>query len=131
MIQLKSLLNVVDNSGATVVECIKILRNATIGTIGKEIVVVVKKARPISDKANMNLVAAKLRKGDVRRAVVVRVKKEYRRLDGRYVRFPDNACVLLNHSKQPLGTRVLGVVAAELRKDKNWSKIANMAPKVI
>lgn len=83
---------------------------------GDEIVVVVKKARSLqmSNNANSSLVA-KVKRGDVRRAVVVRTKKEQRRSDGRYIRFDTNAAVLLNNKKEPLGTRINGVVSAELR----------------
>ncbi|KAJ2692834.1 54S ribosomal protein L38, mitochondrial [Coemansia spiralis] len=130
MIQLKSRLTVIDNSGALVAECIKVLRNARWAEVGDEIVVAVKRARPISDKTSASLSAAKIRKGDVRRAVVVRTKKEIRRPDGRYVRFDDNACVLLNNQQQPLGSRILGLVAAELRF-KNWVKIVSLAPRVV
>ncbi|KAJ2792248.1 54S ribosomal protein L38, mitochondrial [Coemansia guatemalensis] len=130
MIQLKSRLNVIDNSGALVAECIKVLRNARAANIGDEIVVAVKKARPISEKTSSSLSAAKIRKGDVRRAVIVRTRKEIRRPDGRYVRFDDNACVLLNNQQQPLGSRILGLVAAELRF-KNWVKIVSLAPRVV
>ncbi|KAJ2345884.1 54S ribosomal protein L38, mitochondrial [Coemansia erecta] len=130
MIQLKSRLNVIDNSGAVVAECIKVLKNARWASVGDEIVVAVKKARPISEKTTNVQSAAKLRKGDVRRAVIVRTKKEIRRPDGRYVRFDDNACVLLNNQQQPLGSRILGLVSAELRF-KNWVKIVSLAPRVI
>ncbi|KAJ2763042.1 54S ribosomal protein L38, mitochondrial [Coemansia nantahalensis] len=130
MIQLKSRLTVIDNSGALVAECIKVLRNARWAEVGDEIVVAVKRARPISDKTSAALSAAKIRKGDVRRAVIVRTKKEIRRPDGRYVRFDDNACVLLNNQQQPLGSRILGLVAAELRF-KNWIKIVSLAPQVV
>ncbi|KAJ2721761.1 54S ribosomal protein L38, mitochondrial [Coemansia sp. Benny D115] len=130
MIQMKSKLNVIDNSGAIVAECIKVLRNAKFAGVGDEIVVAVKKARPISDKTAASQSAAKIRKGDVRRAVIVRTKKEIRRPDGRYVRFDDNACVLLNNQQQPLGSRILGLVSAELRF-KNWVKVVSLAPRVI
>ncbi|KAJ2857271.1 54S ribosomal protein L38, mitochondrial [Coemansia erecta] len=131
MIQMKSRLNVIDNSGAIIVECIKVLKNARWANVGDEIVIAVKKARPISDNSSTSsLTAAKLRKGDVRRAVIVRTKKEIRRPDGSYVRFDDNACVLLNNQQQPLGTRVLGLVSAELRF-KNWVKVVSLAPRVI
>ncbi|KAJ2453575.1 54S ribosomal protein L38, mitochondrial [Coemansia sp. RSA 2336] len=129
MIQLKSRLNVIDNSGALIAECIKVLKNAKSAGIGDEIVIAVKKARPISEKT-LSMSAAKIRKGDVRRAVIVRTKKEIRRPDGRYVRFDDNACVLLNNQQQPLGSRILGLVSAELRF-KNWVKIVSLAPSVV
>lgn len=101
---------------------------------GDEIVVVVKKARPIAHgtQAGPASAAPKVRKGDVRRAVVVRTSKETTRKlgDGRTVRFDDNACVLLNQRKEPLGTRITGVVGAELRQ-KGWSKILALAGKVV
>lgn|SRR5690349_23187729 len=96
--------------------------------IGDEIVVVVNKA-----KANAVATASgvpKVKKGDVRHALVVRARKETLRPDGRYVRFDDNACVLLNKQGEPLGTRVLGVVSGELRQ-KRWMKLLSLAPKVI
>ncbi|KAJ2515220.1 54S ribosomal protein L38, mitochondrial [Coemansia sp. BCRC 34490] len=130
MIQMKSRLTVIDNSGALVAECIKVLKNARWASVGDEIVIAVKKARPISNNTSSSLSAAKLRKGDVRRAVIVRTKKEIRRPDGSYVRFDDNACILLNNQQQPLGTRVLGLVSAELRF-KNWVKVVSLAPRVI
>lgn len=101
-------------------------------TEGDEIVVVVQKARPIpqgqTGSASSN--AAKVRRGDVRHAVIVRTKKEAKRPDGRVVRFDDNACVLLNNRKEPLGTRVNGVVSSELR-ERGWSKILSLAPKQV
>ncbi|KAJ1912634.1 54S ribosomal protein L38, mitochondrial [Mycoemilia scoparia] len=130
MIQLKSRLNVIDNSGALIVECIKVLKNAKWASIGDEIVVSVKKARPISEKTVGTMSTAKIRKGDVKRALIVRTKKGARRPDGRMINFDDNACVLLNDQKQPLGSRILGLVAGELRF-KNWAKVVSLAPKVI
>lgn len=97
---------------------------------GDEIVVVIKKARPIPANAITASSAPKIRRGDVRRAVVVRTKKEMRRPDGRIVRFDDNACVLLNNRKEPLGSRISGTVAAELRS-RGWSKILSLAGKVV
>ncbi|KAF8680233.1 universal ribosomal protein uL14 family [Rhizoctonia solani] len=97
--------------------------------VGDEIVVVIRRARPISATALASATAIKVRKGDVRRALVVRTKKEVMRPDGRYIRFDDNAAVLLNNKKELLGTRIGGVVSADLRM-KGWSKIASLAPKV-
>jgi ribosomal protein L14 len=97
--------------------------------VGDEIVVVVQRARPISQTALASNTAVKVRRGDVRRAVIVRTKKEERRPDGRYIRFDDNAAVLLNNKKELLGTRINGVVSADLRL-RGWSKIASIAPKV-
>ncbi|KAF5365184.1 hypothetical protein D9758_005341 [Tetrapyrgos nigripes] len=111
MIGLKSTLNVIDNSGALIVECVNILKNKVNngwGSVGDEIV----------------------RKGDVRRAVIVRTKKPVRRPDGRFIRFDDNAAVLLNNKREMLGTRIGGVVSADL-KLKGWGKIASVAPKAI
>ncbi|KAJ3115393.1 hypothetical protein HDU96_000698 [Phlyctochytrium bullatum] len=137
MILLKSLLKVIDNSGALVVECINVMGGARVASLGDEIVCVVKKARPMSNDASASSGPgaasgggeAKLKKGDVARALVVRCKKEVRRLDGTYVKFDDNACVMLSKSGQPLGNRVLGVIASECRQ-KRWAKIASLAPKI-
>jgi ribosomal protein L14 len=100
-------------------------------SIGDEIVCVVKRARPINPNiAGTQAAAQKVKKGDVRHAVVVRTKKEMSRPDGRTIRFDDNACILLNQKKEPLGTRVLGVVSAELR-NKNWMKAVSLAPRIV
>ena len=96
--------------------------------VGDEIVCVVKQARPISSTPS-NSAVAKVRRGDVRRAVIVRTKKPSRRPDGRYVRFDDNAAVLLNNKREMIGTRIGGPVSAELRF-KGWSKVLSLAPKV-
>ncbi|OMJ11847.1 54S ribosomal protein L38, mitochondrial [Smittium culicis] len=128
MIQMKSRLFVIDNSGALIVECIKVLRNAKWASTGDEIVVSVKNARPIADGTTVS--ANRIKKGDVRRALIVRTKKEIRRPDGRFVRFDDNACVLINSQKQPIGSRILSLVSRELR-EKNWVKVVSLAPKVI
>ena len=94
--------------------------------------VVVQKARPIpaNQPTSATAKALKVRRSDVRNAVIVRTKKEARRPDGRVVRFDDNACVLLNNRKDPLGTRVNGVVSSELR-ERGWGKILSLAPKVV
>ena len=118
MIQNLSVLDVADNSGAKKVMCIKVLggshrRYASVGDI---IVVSVKEASP----------DGKARKGQVARAVVVRTSKELRRKDGSYVRFDTNAAVLINKDKEPIGSRVFGPVAREL-KDKEFHKIVSMA----
>lgn len=97
------------------------------GSVGDEIVCVVKRARPIS--ANATGAAIKVRRGDVRRAVIVRTRKAVRRPDGRFVRFDDNAAVLLNNKREMLGTRIGGIVSADLRM-KGWGKIVSLAPKV-
>lgn len=118
MIQNQSVLEVADNSGAKKVMCIKVLggskrRYASVGDI---IVVSVKEASP----------DGKSRKGDVARAVVVRTAKEMRRSDGSYIRFDTNAAVLINKDKEPVGSRVFGPVAREL-KDKEFGKIVSLA----
>lgn len=123
---------VIDNSGALLVECVNVLKNKVNngwGTVGDEIVCVVKRARPISPGAQTVSNVLKVRRGDVRRAVIVRSKKPVRRPDGRWVRFDDNAAVLLNNKRELLGTRIGGVVSADLRM-KGWGKIVSLAPKV-
>ncbi|MCX5851054.1 MAG: 50S ribosomal protein L14 [Deltaproteobacteria bacterium] len=122
MIQMQTLLNVADNSGAKKVSCIKVLggtrkRYARVGDI---IVVSIKEAIPNS----------KVKKGDVVKAVVVRTIKEIGREDGSYVRFDDNSAVLINEAMEPLGTRIFGPVARELRA-KQFMKIISLAPEVI
>lgn len=122
MIQTETILRVADNSGAKLVSCIKVLggskrRYASIGDI---IVVAVKEAIPNS----------KVRKGDVVRAVVVRTAKEIRRGDGSYIKFDDNSAVLINPQHEPIGTRIFGPVARELRA-KKFMKIISLAPEVL
>ncbi|KAK0490564.1 ribosomal protein L14b/L23e [Armillaria novae-zelandiae] len=132
MIGLKSTLNVIDNSGALIVECVNVLKNKVNngwGSVGDEIVCVVQSARPVTAAAQASLTAIKVRRGDVRRAVIVRTRKPVRRPDGRIVRFDDNAAVLLNNKKEMLGTRIGGVVSADLRM-KGWGKIVSLAPRV-
>jgi len=143
MIGLKGTLNVIDNSGALLVECVNVLKNKVNngwGSVGDEIVCVVKRARPILPSAQSGSGsnsgasavsnALKVRRGDVRRAVIVRCRKPVRRPDGRWVRFDDNAAVLLNSKREMLGTRIGGVVSADLRM-KGWGKIVSLAPKVV
>ena len=123
---------VIDNSGALLVECVNVLKNKVNngwGGVGDEIVCVVKRARPISPGAQAVSNVLKVRRGDVRRAVIVRCRKPVRRPDGRVVRFDDNAAVLLNNKREMLGTRLGGVVSADLRM-KGWGKIVSLAPKV-
>ncbi|PWN20558.1 mitochondrial 54S ribosomal protein YmL38/YmL34 [Microstroma glucosiphilum] len=130
---LSLLTQIIDNSGGLVAECVNVLRKPTsrgLATVGDEIVVVIKKARPIPLSTSSSSTATKIRRGDVRHAVVVRTKKELQRPDGRVVRFDDNACVLLNNRKEPLGTRISGTVAAELR-GRGWSKVLSLAAKVV
>lgn len=136
LVQLRSftdtLQQVIDNSGALLVECVNILKqkvNNGWGSVGDEIVCVVKRARPVSAAAQASVTAVKVRKGDVRRAVIVRTRKAVRRPDGRIIRFDDNAAVLLNNKREMLGTRIGGVISADLRM-KGWGKIASLAPKV-
>lgn len=121
MIQQESRLNVADNSGAKEVLCIRVLGgNRRFASIGDKIVVTVKDAIP----------SGQVKKGTVSRAVVVRVKKEVRRKDGSYIRFDDNAVVLLTPTDEPRGTRIFGPVARELR-DKQFMKIVSLAPEVL
>jgi large subunit ribosomal protein L14 len=122
MIQQESRLRVADNSGAREVLCIKVLGGSKqrYASIGDTIVVTVKEALP-----NGNV-----KKGTVSKAVVVRVNKEIRRKDGSYIRFDDNAAVLLNAADEPRGTRIFGPVARELR-DKDFMKIVSLAPEVL
>lgn len=122
MIQLRTVLEVADNSGAKVVQCIKVLggsrrRYARIGDI---IVVAVKEVEPHSG----------FKKGEVKRAVVVRTKKEIRRSNGSYVKFDNNAAVIINDAKEPVGTRIFGPVARELRA-RRFMKILSLAPEVL
>ena len=122
MIQQESVLEVADNSGARRVACIRVLggtrrRYASIGDI---IVVSVKDAIP----------NARVKKGEVRKAVVVRTKKQVLRPDGSYIRFDDNAAVLIDNAREPVGTRIFGPVARELRAQK-FMKIISLAPEVL
>jgi len=122
MIQMRSILNVADNSGARKVGCIKVLGSSKrkYASLGDVIVVSVKDAIPNS----------KIKKGDVVRAVVVRTKKGVRRPDGSYIRFDDNSAVLINQQNEPIGTRIFGPVARELRA-KKFMKIISLAPEVL
>ncbi len=122
MIQTQTRLKVADNSGAKEVMCIKVLGGTRrrYATIGDVIVVSVKDAIPHT----------KVKKGDVYKAVVVRTKKEVRRKDGSYIRFDENAAVLLNNQLEPIGTRIFGPVARELRQ-KHFMKIISLAPEVL
>ena len=122
MIQSESRLTVADNSGAKEVLCIRVLGGTRkrYASLGDKIVVTVKNALP----------AGNIKKGAVSKAVVVRVSKEVRRSDGSYIRFDDNAVVLLNANDEPRGTRIFGPVARELR-DKSFMKIVSLAPEVL
>ncbi|EPX73478.1 ribosomal protein subunit L38 [Schizosaccharomyces octosporus yFS286] len=126
MIGLKGILKVIDNSGATFAECIRVVRAGQFASVGDEVVVVVKKSRTGPNIATAN----KVKRGDIHHAVVVRTKFPLRRADGRYVRFDDNACVLVNKDREPIGTRILSVVANELRM-KNHTKLASLAPRTV
>ncbi|KAG7664963.1 mrpl38 [[Candida] subhashii] len=127
MIYLKTLLNVIDNSGAQVVECIKVLGHRPRGfaQIGDHITVVVKQAKSATSEAQST---NRVKRSDICRAVVVRTRAPLRRPDGSVVRFDDNACVLINKNGDPLGTRISSVVAKELR-DLQYNKIVSLAPK--
>jgi len=122
MIQQESRLKVADNSGAKEVLCIKVLGGSKkrYASIGDTIVVSVKHAMP----------SGNMKKGAVAKAVVVRTKKEIRRPDGSYIRFDDNAAVILNEAGEMTGTRIFGPVARELR-DKEFMKIVSLAPEVL
>ena len=122
MIQQESRLKVADNSGAKEVLCIRVLGGTRkrYAVIGDKIVVTIKAASP----------AGNLKKGAVSKAVVVRTKKEVRRKDGSYIRFEDNAAVLLNDNNEPRGTRIFGPVGRELR-EKEFMKIVSLAPEVL
>ena len=126
------MLQIIDNSGALLVECVNVLKhkvNHGYGGVGDEIVCVVKRARAIPASQLASSTAIKVKRGDVRRAVIVRTKKSFPRPDGRIVTFDDNAAVLINNKKEMLGTRISGPVSAELRT-RGWGKIASLAPKV-
>jgi large subunit ribosomal protein L14 len=122
MLQQESRLRVADNTGAKEVLCIRVLGGTKrrYASVGDKIVVSVKEATP----------AGNVKKGAVSTAVVVRTKKEVRRPDGSYIRFDDNACVLLNAQGEMRGTRVFGPVGRELR-DKQYMKIVSLAPEVL
>jgi large subunit ribosomal protein L14 len=122
MIQMQSRLNVADNSGAKEVQCIKVLGGSKrrFASIGDIIIVSIKDALP----------NAKVKKGDVAKAVIVRTVQKLRRSDGSYIRFDDNSAVLVNAAKEPIGTRIFGPVARELRA-KQFVKIVSLAPEVL
>ena len=123
MIQMMSYLNVADNSGAKRVQCIKILggsRRRSASVVGDTVVVAVKVALP----------GGAIKKGSMSRAVVVRTRKELKRGDGTYIRFDDNACVLVDTAGNPAGKRIFGPVARELR-ERDYMKIVSLAPEVL
>lgn len=122
MIQQQTRMRVADNSGAKEVMCIKVLGGSKrrVANVGDIIVVSIKSALPTS----------KVKKGDVAKAVIVRTKQSIRRPDGSYIQFDDNAAVLVNAQKEPVGTRIFGPVARELRA-KQFVKIVSLAPEVL
>jgi large subunit ribosomal protein L14 len=122
MIQMRSVLEVADNSGAKRVQCIKVLGGSRrrYAQLGDVIVVSVKEALP----------GTKVKKGEVAQAVVVRMKHQISRPDGSYIRFDENSAVLINKEREPIGTRIFGPVARELRA-KKFMKIISLAPEVI
>lgn len=122
MIQQETSLTVADNSGAKKIKCIKVLGGSRkrYATVGDMVVVTVKAAMP----------GGGVKKGEVSRAVIVRTAKEVRRNDGSYIRFDENAAVLLNANNEPRGTRIFGPVARELR-EKKFMKIISLAPEVL
>jgi len=122
MIQMRTVLEVADNSGAKRVECIKVLGGSRrrYAHLGDVIVVSIKEA----------MAGAKVKKGDTAKAVVVRVKKDTARPDGSYIRFDENSAVLINPQLEPIGTRIFGPVARELR-GKKFMKIISLAPEVL
>ncbi len=122
MVQMTTVLDVADNSGAKKVMCVKVLGGSKrkYASIGDIIVVSIKEAIP----------NAKVKKGDVAKAVIVRTKKEIARVDGTYIRFDTNSAVLINKDNEPIGTRIFGPVARELRA-KKFTKIISLAPEVL
>lgn len=122
MIQMQTFLNVADNSGAKTVQCIKVLGGSKrkYAGVGDIIVVAVKDALP----------NAPVKKGNVEKAVIVRTRKEYKRIDGTYIRFDDNACVIIDNQNNPKGKRIFGPVARELR-ESDFMKIVSLAPEVL
>lgn len=122
MIQMQSKMDVADNSGAKIVKCIKVLGGSKRMTanLGDIVVVAIQQALP----------GGKVKKGDVKKAVIVRTKYPVRREDGSLINFDNNSCVILNPQNEPVGTRIFGPVARELRT-KNFTKICSLAPEVL
>jgi len=122
MVQVESRLRVADNTGAKIIQCIKVLGGTRrrYARVGDVIVITVKDAIP----------GGAVKKGDVKKAVVVRTRKEQRRRDGSYIRFDENAGVLIDELGEPIGTRIFGPVARELR-EKRFMKIISLAPEVL
>jgi large subunit ribosomal protein L14 len=124
MIQMRTILEVADNSGAKRVQCIKVLGGSRrrYAAVGDVIVVAIKEVKSIS--------GTKVKKGDTAKAVVVRTTREYQRTDGSYIKFDENSAVLINAQLEPIGTRIFGPVARELR-GKKFMKIISLAPEVL
>ena len=122
MIQTESYLDIADNTGAKRVQCIKVIGGSRrrYAGLGDVIVVAIQEALP----------GSKVKKGDTARAVIVRTRREYRRQDGSYIKFDDNSAVLINAQQEPVGTRIFGPVARELRS-KKFMKIISLAPEVL
>tara|TARA_Y100000590_G_scaffold453007_1_gene597248 strand:- start:1076 stop:1444 length:369 start_codon:yes stop_codon:yes gene_type:complete len=122
MIQQESKLKVADNTGAKLIQCIRVVGGTgrKYARLGDTIIVTVKKAMP----------GGVVKKGEISKAVIVRAKKEVRRMDGSYIRFDENAAVLIDNQQEPKGTRVFGPVARELR-EKKFMKILSLAPEVL
>jgi large subunit ribosomal protein L14 len=122
MVQMRTILDVADNSGARKISCIHALGSQVgrVATLGDIITANVKEATPDGT----------IKKGQVVKAVIVRTRKEHRRRDGTYIRFDDNAAVLINDQKEPIGTRVFGPVSRELR-ERDFMKIVSLAPEVL
>ena len=122
MIQMQTNLEVADNSGAKIVQCIKVLGGSkrTSAGVGDVIVVAVQQA----------MTGGKIKKGDVKKAVIVRTVYPVRREDGSYIQFDTNSAVIINNANEPIGTRIFGPVARELRA-KNFTKICSLAPEVL
>jgi large subunit ribosomal protein L14 len=122
MIQTLTRLKVADNTGARVILCMRVMGSGSMryGTVGDVIIAAVKQAIP----------GGQVKKGEVVRAVIVRISKEYVRPDGSYIRFDENAAVLINEKNEPRGTRIFGPVARELR-EKKFMKIVSLAPEVL
>ena len=122
MIQAQTILNIADNSGAKKAMCIKVLGGTRrkYASIGDVIVIAIKSATP----------GGKVKKGSVEKAVIVRTSKEVRRADGSYIRFADNAAVIIDDKHEPKGTRIFGPVARELR-EAHYMKIVSLAPEVL
>tara|TARA_Y100001970_G_C14251681_1_gene872333 strand:- start:2932 stop:3300 length:369 start_codon:yes stop_codon:yes gene_type:complete len=122
MVQQETKLKVADNSGAKLIQCIKVVGGTgrRYAHVGDTIIVSVKKAIP----------GGMVKKGEISHAVIVRTRKERKRIDGSYIRFDDNAAVLIDNQKEPRGTRIFGPVARELR-EKKFMKILSLAPEVL